>query len=351
MPAPNGAYKRFGEAKTLARGRIHFARAGEINRAPHGACPVGAAGEDRGRGRGRCISHLQSGGNGSTLILSGRVGARVTSAGGTGSCPPDEGPSGRSARSASRCRMAEQMNILLCAAFPDGGCRKTEEEFFMRLYKTPFSRAYWKDALADFKKPRNLAFSALMVAVCVALSYLQSIPVVNNIRITWGFLARALCALVCGPVTALVFGLAEDTVSFLIHPTGGYNPFYAFTTMLAVLTYALFLYRTRVTVLRVFLAKLVTNLQNVFLGGLGTYLWYSSKGYWVIVGASAVKNAVMLPVQTVMLVILFSALLPILCRMGLLPRQALHSGLLRVSDWIAALPGRLRRGRKGTKPE
>ena len=71
------------------------------------------------------------------------------------------------------------------------------------LYKTPFSPAYWRDALADFKKPRTLVFSALMVAACVALSYLKSIPIVDNVRVTWGFLARALCALVGGPVNAL----------------------------------------------------------------------------------------------------------------------------------------------------
>lgn len=221
----------------------------------------------------------------------------------------------------------------------------------MQLYKTPFSRAYWRDAAAVARKPRTLAFSALMVAACVALSYLQSIPVVNNIRVTWGFLARALCALVGGPVNAIVFGAVEDTVSYLMNPTGGaYNPYYILTTVLGVVTYALFFYRARVTVLRIFLAKLLTNLQNVFLGSLGTYLWYSSKGYWVIVGGSAVKNAIMLPVQTVMLIILFSALLPILCRMGLLPRDAVHPKLLRASDWIAALPGRLR-GKNGTKSE
>ena len=221
----------------------------------------------------------------------------------------------------------------------------------MQLYKRPFSRAYWRDEAAVARKPRTLAFSALMVAACVALSYLQSIPVVNNIRVTWGFLARALCALVGGPVNAIVFGAVEDTVSYLMNPTGGaYNPYYILTTVLGVVTYALFFYRARVTVLRIFLAKLLTNLQNVFLGSLGTYLWYSSKGYWVIVGGSAVKNAIMLPVQTVMLIILFSALLPILCRMGLLPRDAVHPKLLRASDWIAALPGRLR-GKNGTKSE
>ena len=75
----------------------------------------------------------------------------------------------------------------------------------MEIFKTPFSRAYWKCAVQDFKKPRTLVFSALMVAACVALGYLRSMPVVNNISVSWGFLARALCALVGGPVNALVF--------------------------------------------------------------------------------------------------------------------------------------------------
>ena len=192
----------------------------------------------------------------------------------------------------------------------------------MEIFKTPFSRAYWRYAVRDAKKLRVLVFSALMVAACVALSYLKSIPIADNIRVTWGFLARALCALVGGPVNALLFGFVEDTVSYFMNPDGGYNPFYIFTTMLGVFTYALFLYRSEVTVTRIFLAKLATNIQNVFLQSLGTYLWYSSKGYWAIVGVSAVKNAIMLPIQTVMLVAMFAALLPVLHRMGFLPAQA-----------------------------
>ena len=200
------------------------------------------------------------------------------------------------------------------------------------LYKTPFSPAYWRDALADFHNLRVMVFAALMVAACVALSYLESMPVVNNIKITWGFLARALCALVGGPVMGIVFGAVEDTVSFMLHPTGAYNPFYMFTTVLGVVTYALCLYRCKVTVWRIFLAKLLTNIQNVFLGGLGTYLFYSSKGYWAIVTASAVKNLIMLPIQTVLLIVLFGALLPILHRMGFLPDQA-TDGLLFWKRW------------------
>lgn len=206
----------------------------------------------------------------------------------------------------------------------------------MEIFKTPFSRAYWRCAVRDSKKLRTLVFSALMVAACVALGYLKSVPVVNNIRVSWGFLARALCALVGGPVNALLFGFVEDTVGYFMDPSEGYNPFYILTTMLGVFTYALFLYRAEVTVLRVFLAKLATNLQNVFLGGLGTYLWYSGgKGYWAIVAGSAAKNAIMLPIQTVMLAALFAALLPILHRMGFLPNQAGRLKLWKHPEWAA----------------
>lgn len=190
----------------------------------------------------------------------------------------------------------------------------------MQLYRTPFSRAYWADALADFRKLKNLVFCALMVAACVVLSYIPSIQVTEGVRVTWGFLARSLCGLVCGPVSALVFGFVEDTVSFLMNPQGVYFPGYALTTMLGTMTYALFLYRTRVTVARVFLAKLCTNIQNVLLGALWSAILYG-KAYFVIAGTSAVKNLIMLPVQTVMLVVLFAALLPILGRMGIISKQ------------------------------
>lgn len=188
----------------------------------------------------------------------------------------------------------------------------------MHIYQTPFSRAYWQDAVADFRKPRTLIFSSLMIAACVALSYVPSIPVTDGVRIGWGFLARAMCALVGGPVNALVFGFAEDTVSFLINPSGAYFPGYALTTMLGTMIYALFLYRAKVTVLRVFLAKLCNNIINVFLGSVWSAVLYG-KGYLYYVSTRVVTNSIMLPIQTVMLVALFTALLPALCHLNLLP--------------------------------
>lgn len=188
------------------------------------------------------------------------------------------------------------------------------------LYRTPFSPAYWREAGASFRDLRGMMFAALMVAACIILSKF-SIPIMDGPKITFGYLARALCALVYGPIGAVVFAVAEDTMSFLMSNKGYvYFPGYMITTAIGCLIYALFFYRARITVARIFVAKLLTNVLNVFLGSLWSTILYG-KGYLYYMSASAVKNAILLIPQVVMLVVLFQALLPVMQRMGIIPRQ------------------------------
>ena len=174
----------------------------------------------------------------------------------------------------------------------------------MPIFKTPFSGAYWRTAALEVKNYRSIVFSALMIAACI-------VP----------FLARALCSLVCGPVMVILFGAAEDTLSFFLS-SGGYPyfPGYMLTTILGCIVYALFFYRARITWRRIILAKLLTNIQNVFLGSLWSAILYS-KGYLYYMATSAVKNALYLPLQILMIGFLFQALLPVLGRQGKLPNQ------------------------------
>lgn len=189
------------------------------------------------------------------------------------------------------------------------------------IYSNPFSADWWRAARQDLNQPRTLVFAALMIAACVVLAKIPSIPVgATGAKITWGFLARSVCGMVCGPLTALVFGFAEDTISFLLHPTGTYFPGYALTTMIGTFYYAIFLYRQRVTVWKVFLAKLCTNILNVVLGALWSAI-LAGKAYIVVAWGSLIKNSIMLVPQTVMLCVLFAALLPILSRIGVVPRE------------------------------
>ena len=197
------------------------------------------------------------------------------------------------------------------------------------MYTHPFSAPYWRQAVGEIRDLRKLLFAALMIAMCVVLAQIPSVPLFGGARVTWGFLARSVCAWVCGPVLGLLFAFAEDNLSFFLTGGGGYPyfPGYTLTTMLGVLTYALFLYRARPTAVRIFSAKLLTNLQNVVLGALWMAILNSSGEFslatwYASASLSAVKNLIMLPVQTVILVLLMRALEPALRRTGLLPRAS-----------------------------
>ena len=193
----------------------------------------------------------------------------------------------------------------------------------MTVYPHPFSRAFWRDAAKEVKDVKKLTFAALMIALCVMLSHVPSVQLFGGAKVTWGFLARSVCAWVCGPVLGVLFGFTEDILSFFLTGGGGYPffPGYTLTTMLGVLFYSLFFYRQEITIRRIFFAKLVTNIQNVVLGALWSSILYG-KAYLVMASGSAVKNLIMLPVQTVILVLLFSAILPVLASVGLVSKQS-----------------------------
>ena len=170
----------------------------------------------------------------------------------------------------------------------------------MPIFKTPFSPSYWKESLKSFHSIRGMVFAALMIAACIVLSHC-SIKISEALTISFSFIARALCSLVYGPIGAMVFGAAEDTLNFLLNSKGyPYFPGYMLTTVIGCLTYALFFYRTKITITKIFFAKLLTNVQNVLLGALWSAMLYS-KGYMYYLTTSALKNLISLPIYTLML--------------------------------------------------
>ena len=80
---------------------------------------------------------------------------------------------------------------------------------------------YWKHFMI-----RKLTFAALCIALCMALAAIPSVPLWGGAKITWGFLARAVCAWVCGPVLGVVFAVAEDLLSFFITGGGGCQEYF-----------------------------------------------------------------------------------------------------------------------------
>ena len=174
------------------------------------------------------------------------------------------------------------------------------------LFKTPFSKAYWIQAASEFKRLDVLIFAALMIALRVALKSI-SIPIAANLRINIAFFINAFGAMVFGPVVAIAAAAVSDTLGCLLFPTGPYFFPFIFIEIAGSLIFALFLYRTEVTALRVTLSRFCIDFfVNIVLNTPVMWLYYQmmlGKNYRIFDALRIVKNLVMFPLEAVLLVL------------------------------------------------
>ena len=186
--------------------------------------------------------------------------------------------------------------------------------------ETLLHRSYWKAAVADLYSTRNLVFAALMVAMARVLALIPSIPIAHT-KLSFSFPARAMCALVCGPVAGMVYGFVEDILGFILQPTGEFFFGYTISTMAGRLVYALCFYRRRVTVVRIVVANVLVNIfVNALMGSLWTMM-IRGGGYWGWFTVSLSKNLLTIIPKSVVLYFFFQAMLPVLGRIGVLGKE------------------------------
>ena len=186
--------------------------------------------------------------------------------------------------------------------------------------ETLLHRSYWKAAVADLYSTRNLVFAALMVAMARVLALIPSIPIAHT-KLSFSFPARAMCALVCGPVAGMVYGFVEDILGFILQPTGEFFFGYTISTMAGMLVYALCFYRRRVTVVRIVVANVLVNVfVNALMGSLWTMM-IRGGGYWGWFTVSLSKNLLTIVPKSVVLYFFFQAMLPVLGRIGVTGKE------------------------------
>ena len=188
------------------------------------------------------------------------------------------------------------------------------------LYKTPFSAAYWRDAASEMKSTKMLVITALMTALRIALKPL-AIPLGPSLSIQTAMLATALGAMIYGPVVAIPAAIVSDTIGFIIYPTGDYFLPFVLTEIASTMIYALFLYRSKVSPVRVMLARFcICFLVNVVLQQF-IYAWYyayignpksaidSIMG--IMTTTRIFKNLFFFPIEALVLTLFLKVLLPV----------------------------------------
>ena len=188
-----------------------------------------------------------------------------------------------------------------------------------KLYKTPFSPAYWRDAAAELRDTKMLVFAALMIAIRVALK-LVAIPLAPNLKINTAFLANALGAMVFGPVVAALSAIVSDFLGVLITGDVYFLPMVLLEIGGSVI-FALFLYRARITPTRVILSRFfICLLINTFLQTPLMMLYYKfmmGGASYVLTVPKIIKNLFMFPIESVVLTIFLAFMQPLTYRLKL----------------------------------
>ena len=187
---------------------------------------------------------------------------------------------------------------------------------------SPLTPAYWADARAQLKNVRMLTLAGIITAASIVLESFPIYLLGTSLKIYFSFLVISLGCYVYGPAVGILVGFANDTLGFLISSFGEpYFPGYLITAMLSGLIYGTLLYRQRITVLRLVMVRLVINYgSNVLLGSVWKAMLYG-KGYYYYFPTGLVKNTTMLPIEVLLMVLMFQLALPALARSGLLPKE------------------------------
>ncbi len=181
------------------------------------------------------------------------------------------------------------------------------------LFPHPFSKAYWKQAISEFKNVRILIFAALMIALRVIFKAV-SIPIGMDLRINTAFLINAFGAMVFGPVVAAASAAVTDTLGCLLFPTGTYFFPFIFIEIAGSVIFALFLYRTNISPVRVILSRFCIDFfVNIVLNTPIMMLYYQlimGKYYAPFDMLRIIKNLVLFPLESVILILFLVLTVP-----------------------------------------
>ena len=188
------------------------------------------------------------------------------------------------------------------------------------VYKTPFSKAYWRDAVMELKDTKMLVFAALIIALRVALKTLVKIPLAPNLDITPAFLANALGAMVYGPIVGGLAAIISDVLGVLLRGDTYFLP-YVLTEISGSVIFAMFFYRQKITPTRVILSRFciclfVNILMQTPIDILFQKVMYGKSSY-VLTLPRIFKNLYMFPIESVVLTLFLRVMQPITTRMRL----------------------------------
>ena len=158
--------------------------------------------------------------------------------------------------------------------------------------------AIFSDSAKELTNLRCIVMTGMLIAVHVLLSIFVMIPIGENIKISFSFLALASIGMLFGPIPAAIAGGITDILGFMLaNKTGGaYHPGFTLVQIMAGFICAIS------KILVVLICNLCLN--TYFICAL-----YGTGSFWAMFTSRIIKNAIQLPVDVVLLSIVMPIIL------------------------------------------
>lgn len=184
------------------------------------------------------------------------------------------------------------------------------------LFNSPFSFLYWKTASRELRITKSIVLTSILISLALVIETIgKAVPIYFFDRqVMFVFLPQSLIAMLFGPVVGIISGGIIDVLGYFLFNQGYvFFPGYTLSSILSSLIFALFLYRTRITITKLALAKFIINMFiNVVLGSIWWSMimidWTIFPAYFV---SGLIKNIVLLPLEVVLLYYLYKKIIPI----------------------------------------
>lgn len=176
------------------------------------------------------------------------------------------------------------------------------------------SKAVFVDSVRELKTVRSLTMASLLVAI-YAVTYSpfagNVIIVPGLIELRFGFLAIALAGMLLGPIPAMLVAVLGDFIGTILFYGGSFFFGYPISWAIMGLIFGCFLYKEQMSTARIIGASVIST---VLVDQCLTTLWQTVMGmgtFKALFIARILKNAVMLPVKVILLVLVLRGVMAI----------------------------------------
>lgn len=157
------------------------------------------------------------------------------------------------------------------------------------------------ESLNELKNVRVLAICGIFMALSVALKFVASIDIGQYIRIGVSDLPGMAVSALFGPAVGGIFWGLLDIIKYIVAPTGPYFPGFTLSAVLNGVIFGAILYKKNITYLRVFMAQFVSKVVVSLAINTAWLSMLYGNAYLAMLPARLVTNAIMLPIDTVLM--------------------------------------------------